>query len=129
VYDGFHEGWHEIHPLKAVIKVAAVHGRGGADETSFYLEWDPHFSGKLPADVPDMPADIKSLTAADMQAGLNSDKFRKRAVWIRDRWCQLLGEAFSDPVRTKQRSESERWTIHPEVDGCTSSAPPPPRIR
>ena len=20
VYDGFHEGWHEFHPLKAIIK-------------------------------------------------------------------------------------------------------------
>lgn len=126
VYDGFHEGWHEIHPLKAVIKVAAIHGRGGVDETSFYLEWNPNFSGNVPADLPEMPVDIKNLTVADMRAGLNSDKFRKRAAWTRDRWCQLLSEAFSEPVRTTQQRESERWTIHPDVDGCTPRTPPPP---
>jgi glycosyltransferase involved in cell wall biosynthesis len=38
VYDGFHEGWHEIHPLMAIMKI-------DSRDTSQYQEWDPDFVG------------------------------------------------------------------------------------
>jgi hypothetical protein len=135
VYDGFHEGWHEIHPLMAVIKLDAI--KPGDQESKFYLEWDPTFAGDpttltLPATLsPAPPADIVTLTTDDIKQGLNSDVFRKRAVWFRDRWCGLLSEAFTPTVRTTQGLREHRWTIHPLVDGCTpvGSSPQPPDIR
>jgi len=129
VYDGFHEGWHEIHPLMAVIKIAdrKLHG-----ESNYYLEWDPDFpdSAKPPDDLPDMPnappdQDITKLSPDDMRQGLESDKFRRRVEWLRGRWCALLGEAFDAGVRQTQQGLTHRWTVHPLVDGCQPGDAPP----
>lgn len=130
VYDGFHQGWHEFHPLLTVIKLG--------EESPYYLQWDPTFGdgSPLPVDLPGMPStqadDITKLTVADMRSGLDSAKFRRRAVWLRDRWCAMLREASSAEVQQKQQSLGERWTIHPAVDGCQpdssggNDGPPPP---
>jgi hypothetical protein len=121
VYDGFHEGWHEFHPLKAVMKFDPV-------ETSNYLEWDPDFNdpAKIPPDTPDMDASTSGLTVADMKQGLDAKKFRARAEWLRFRWCQLVREAFDPPTLHTQQEPPHRWTIHPDVDGCQTSNEPPP---
>lgn len=117
VYDGFHQGWHELHPLMGIMRVPER-------EAGLYLEWDPGFAdpAKLPGDagVPDSyeGQPITKLTVDDMQRGLDSPKFRARAKWIRDRWCKLLDDAFAGTTRTAQGLERERWTIHPAVDGC-----------
>jgi hypothetical protein len=107
VYDGFHEGWHEIHPLMAVVKMGDETGRW---ESAEYLEWDPSYSGSDPR--PD------GLTAADMKAGLNSPSFSEHAVALRQRWCDLLHERFDEAVTKSQQELTQRWTIHPSVDGC-----------
>lgn len=134
VYDGFHEGWHELHPLMAIIKLA---DKKMNSESDFYLEWNPNFgaSDPLPPDLPDMPSsppnqDITHLTADDMRQGLDSDKFTRRAKWLQRRWCGMLNEAFSDGVRQNQQGLTERWTVHPLVDGCVSEeeGSPYPRI-
>jgi hypothetical protein len=118
VYDGFHEGWHEIHPLMAVVKLA---DKQTNQESSSYLEWAPRFkdSDSLPKDdVPDMPTDLTKLSPDDMRQGLNSDKFRRRAKWLQERWCGLMHEVFDVGVRQAQQELTNRWTIHPSVDGC-----------
>jgi hypothetical protein len=114
VYDGFHEGWHEIHPLKAVMKL-------NSDESSPYLEWDPGFpdNGTLPGDTADMPSSIQNVSADDMRQGLSSAKFAARAQWLRDKWCGLVREAFDPGTRTAQDLPPNRWTIHPLIDSCT----------
>jgi hypothetical protein len=119
VYDGFHEGWHEFHPLMAIMKI-------NSKDTSQYLEWDPDFlnATPLPSDV-GIPAPLQNLTVADMQAGLKEPKFRGRAEFLRDRWCKAVGDAFTAAVRNAQARAEHRWTIHPAVDGCIPSAPPP----
>jgi hypothetical protein len=124
VYDGFHDGWHEFHPLMAVMKLDPT-------ESSGYLEWDPSFpdQGKLPDDTDVMDPSLKGLTVDDMRAGLDSTKFRKRAVMLRDRFCELLHEAFEPPTLHTQEQAAQRWTIHPVVDGCDESEPPPPPIK
>jgi hypothetical protein len=117
VYDGFHEGWHEFHPLMAIMKL-------NDEESSQYLEWIPELAVpplgmvSLPADPPNLPLSLKNLTLEDMVLGLGSDKFRKRADWLRDNWCEKLNDAFSDATRTTQRRRKHRWTAHPTVDGC-----------
>ena len=113
VYDGYHEGWHEFHPLMAVVKLNSA-------ESSQYLEWEPDFAvpKKPPAEAQGMPGDIKGLSELEMRIGLESPKFRKRAEWLRDKWCLMLAEAFDDATRELQRRPAHRWTIHPWVDGC-----------
>jgi hypothetical protein len=108
VYDGFHEGWHEFHPLMAVVKM-------NSQEADQYLEWNPDFTGTAPA----------GLTAADMKKGLASKPFRARAVELRARWCGLLQEAFDPGVKHTQEQDPHRWTAHPEVDGCEPREQPP----
>lgn len=115
VYDGFHEGWHEFHPLMAVMKL-------NERESSEYLEWKPDFDPAVDA-VPDdanpaIPAAARGLTADDMRQGLNSPRFAARAAWLRDRWCGRTSTAFDPETIKTQQSEEHRWTIHPAVDGC-----------
>jgi hypothetical protein len=121
VYDGFHEGWHEFHPLMAVMKLDPT-------ESGRYLEWNPDFpdDGTLPSDSDDMDPSIKGLTPDDMRHGLDSDKFRRRAVTLREQFCRLLQEAFETATLQTQTEPAHRWTIHPAVDGCADSEPPPP---
>lgn len=107
VYDGFHDGWNEIHPLKLVMRIPR-------EEWAWYLQWDP---GDLTLNDVD-PAGGAPLTPDDLMRGLESDAFRRRTIWLKDRWCELISEAFSDPVHTSQGLRSQQWTIHPQVDGC-----------
>jgi hypothetical protein len=120
VYDGFHEGWHEIHPLMAVMKLGK--------EADAYLEWDPDFAGTPPGDdnPPGLPASLKGLTVSDVRQGLASEKFRKRCEWLQRLWCDAVREALSPPLVTIQASGPNRWTIHPSVDGCMPKEEPEP---
>jgi len=113
VYDGFHEGWNEFHPLMTVCKL-------NEHESSQYLQWDPNFpvGGALPTDTDDMPAEIKNLAEDDMRAGLDSDKFAARAAWLRKKFCRMMSEAHDPATRNEQERPKNRWTIHPYVDGC-----------
>lgn len=120
VYDGYHKGWHEFHPLMAVIKF----DRADGNEAEHYLKWQPDFldTGTVPARPPN---EVIDLTAQDMRDGLASANFTTRCKHLRDAWCGMLHEAFDPATRTKQQSLDHRWTIHPTVDGClhTTTAP------
>lgn len=121
VYDGYHDGWNEFHPLMAVAKVASFAGVG----PEFYLQWQPDFTG-TPPDPP--PGETIPLTADDMREGLNSTNFRARCKNLKETWCSMLHDAFSEKTRQAQQGLHERWTIHPLVDGCRRVDPPlPPR--
>lgn len=121
VYDGFHEGWHEMHPLMAVMKIHLDESRSG------YLEWLPSMvpGARVPGDSDQMPFDVSGLTVDDMRRGLDSKRFATRAKWLRDTWCQHLREAFDPHTRTLQQKEEHRWTIHPSIDGCLPDDLPP----
>lgn len=123
VYDGFHEGWHEIHPLMKVVKLHPDREAGS------YMEWNPDFNdvAQLPSDLPGMPSTITDLTIQDMVLGLASDKFRERAVWLRNKWCGLIHESYDEATAKLQATEEHRWTIHPNVDGCEPKSIEPPK--
>jgi hypothetical protein len=125
VYDGFHDGWHEFHPLMAVIKIEADTSPPAAKDSAF-LTWNPQFpdGGDLPKELPGMPAEVLGLTVEDMRRGLNSEKFAKRAQWLRKLWCDMLTTAFKPETRQAQQGLTHRWTIHPLVDGCDSEGYP-----
>jgi len=115
VYDGYHQGWHELHPLMAVVKFSGLHSVDKATWDSFYLEWDPTGNSNPPARPPGEAID---LTKDDMRAGLDSHAFRQRCDDLLATWCRMLKEAFHPDTRTHQQSESQRWTIHPSVEVC-----------
>jgi hypothetical protein len=121
VFDGLHEGWNEIHPLMAVVRIP---------EPASYLEWNPAFvdGGAIPPPLDDFTGDAAApLTAEDIRQGLGSATFLARATALRDRWCQFLSDAFEEPVREAQQEITHAWTIHPLVDGCAEPEPEPPR--
>ncbi len=118
VYDGYHQGWNEFHPLMAVVKI----GKSSRVGLDFYLEWQPDFSGELP---PVPPGETVLLTPEDMREGLNSVNFRTRCKNLQTTWCSMLNDAFSGPTRKTQQGLEQRWTIHPMVDGCLPPASGP----
>jgi hypothetical protein len=130
VYDGFHSGWHELHPLMAIMRCPPpeiyTNLPGLNTETiAFnppYIEWNP-------VSVPGMNGIPNSgLTDLDVMKGLASPAFTTTAKRIQRQWCELLNEAFAPPTQTAQKLQQNRWTIHPLVDGCKADAtPPPPR--
>lgn len=118
VYDGYHFGWNEFHPLMAVVKIDQL--RVGPE---YYLEWQPDFAGTPPLPP---PGETILLTVDDMKAGLDSEHFRSRCVALKETWCRMLQDAFSEPTRQTQQGLEERWTVHPMVDGCRPAEPDPP---
>ena len=114
VYDGFHDGWHELHPLMAVQKIVDDRVADGDD----YLTWDPFFSDGVKPPT--------GLSADDMRKGMNSTAFAARARDICNKWCATLREPFEPKTRQEQQKLTHRWTIHPLVDGCDPNEPPSP---
>jgi hypothetical protein len=137
VYDGYHTGWHEFHPLMRVVKIAppdpgwtplAAQGGagGGAVGFQYYLTWQPDFS-PYATPPPPPPGETIALTDEDMRQGLNSENFKKRCRNLKETWCSMLQQPFNEETRRSQQELHQRWTIHPMVDGCRprNSAPPP----
>ncbi len=113
VYDGYHEGWNEFHPLMAVVKFNAHPG----ERPPVYMDWQPDTREAVV--IPDKvdPAS-PDLTEAAMRAGLSDVDFRKRCEIVRDEWCRRLHDAFAPETRKTQDRLEHRWTIHPTIDGC-----------
>ena len=99
VYDGLHDGWHELHPLIA-IKIVS-------DESGF-LTWDPAF-----AETPS-----PGLTVEDMKRGMSSPTFAAKAAAYVEQECRGLREAHAPETGQEQQKLVHRWSIHPAVDGC-----------
>ena len=105
VYDGFHEGWHELHPLLAVMKIPE------------YLEQNPTV---IPYD--------SSLTPDDILKGLASPAFLASAKALRQKWCERFQLPEDPGVHILQQQPQNRWTVHPAVDGCQPDDPAPPPL-
>jgi hypothetical protein len=117
VYDGFHTGWHEFHPLKAIARFTdTIFPK--TNQSLFYPEWNPA------ATVP-----IGSLTVLDLQKGMASTDFAAQARKVKEIWCRMLTDRFNQTTINTQAQPQHRWTIHPQVDGCIPQEPPPPPPR
>jgi hypothetical protein len=44
-----------------------------------------------------------------------------------DTWCGMLGDAVDPGTIRNQQLPQNQWAIHPLVDGCEPTEPPPPR--
>jgi hypothetical protein len=120
VYDGYHDGWNEFHPLMAVVKLGTFSKFGFGPE--YYLDWQPDSPGTPPSPP---PGETVVLTLDDMKQGLNSANFRTRCKNLKDTWCAMLNDAFSPPTRQTQQKLENRWAVHPMVDGCRPADPGP----
>jgi hypothetical protein len=121
VYDGFHEGWHELHPLMAVAKLGTEALTTLGVQPAHYLERDPDFEeGMTPPSPPPSatgPA-AEALTPDDMRIGLASPRFAARAKFLIDIWCGLFTDGLAPATIAAGMRREHRWTIHPDVDGC-----------
>lgn len=53
------------------------------------------------------------------------DEFKKE---VYDVWCEATGQASNPLVIANQGQPENNWHIHPSIDGCKPSDPPPPVI-
>jgi hypothetical protein len=119
IYDGFHEGWNEFHPMIAVMHIKE-------NNDGQYLQWNPNIQDgeALPDEQADWPNDIKGLTHKDIRMGLNSEKMLKRAKFLRNKWCAAINDAYDETVKKRQLEAHNRWTIHPLIDSCEPKEEP-----
>jgi hypothetical protein len=119
VYDGYHTGWHEFHPLMAVRKMPPEN----------YVTWKPSLAAPDYDQTPPTPLPgITPLTHVDMEQGLNSTPFKEHCVYVRDTWCRMLRDVFKDKTRQVQQRLEHRWTVHPTVDGCRPTNSDQPQL-
>jgi hypothetical protein len=101
VYDAGHcIGWHEIHPVLAVMRITPPEQ---------YLE---RFAAPLIGVSPN------KLTQADMNQGLDSPDFAKAAKSLKDFWCSEINRARGAKGNAEQLLRSQRWAVHPLIDSC-----------
>jgi hypothetical protein len=107
VFDTFHEGWNELHPLKKCYLVAkAKYSKPDV------IDWDD-------AIAPYMVAQNRwkwNNGTIDMQG--DPAKPADWTNWVQA-WCDLDETASRPPTVTAQSLPENQWTIHPVVDGCT----------
>jgi len=122
VYDGYHDGWNEFHPLMAIMKFNQT---AWPSMPPTYLMWQP--DEQVPAIIPETvnPSSPK-LDPMAMRFGLDDPEFRSACEVLRFEWCKRLKEAFSPETRQTQQGLEHRWTIHPDVDGCIPERDPDP---
>jgi len=124
VYDGFHAGWHEVHPLLRICKIGTNPDLPDAPKLQ-YLTWTPNFLDHAkPPEIKLPGVSLQPLTDKDMQRGLDSDLFLNWCEAIRVHWCEHLGVAADPATTTTQKRPQHRWAVHPQVDGCIPLAPP-----
>jgi len=111
VYDGYHKGWNEFHPLMKVVKIDKSRPVG----PGYYLEWQPSLPQNPPAPP---PGETIMLTKDHVKQGLESEDFRNRCKHLKETWCRMLSDPERKETRVKQQRLDQRWTIHPMVDGC-----------
>jgi hypothetical protein len=129
VYDGFHTGWHEFHPLMAVMRAPGPEiyqniPSLAVEQITFvppYIEWNPNWVAGVDGPL------TSGLTDKDMQMGLESPSFTRVAKMVKDTWCSLLGDRFAPGTITSQLQTQNRWAVHPLVDGCEATAATTPR--
>ena len=91
IYDSFHEGWNEIHPVKDCLVVG--HLKEGEDWRNFKF------------------VDEATQLEFTLDSVANVERFR-------DFWCGMLKDAEDAQDGGSQDDPQHDWGIHPGVDGC-----------
>lgn len=105
VYDAGHcTGWNELHPLKFLMRVPI-------DDCP---EWNPHAIGILAN---------SRWSLGQIRDGLKDDSFRTGVQDRIDDWCAQI-RAAGDRTGAAGAALTDRWTVHPTVDGCEEPEKP-----
>jgi hypothetical protein len=103
VFDSFHSGWNELHPLHFMIKIA-----GSSPTTA--------------AAAPPMMTN-QSVSQGNWPPNLGQ---------IKDQYDQQFGFIYSAPATELRREPQNQWKLHPLLDGCRAAtpyaSPPPPSV-
>jgi hypothetical protein len=111
VFDTFHEGWNELHPVKECYRIATA---------SFVrpdvIDWDAAIASYMVAigrwkwDPAQLPA-LKPLKLD------GPPKPQDWTDWV-GFWCDHVGTT-SDPLTVAGQAQPvNQWVVHPAVDGC-----------
>jgi hypothetical protein len=111
VFDTFHEGWNEIHPIKDCILVAKARY-----ESADVVDWDHAIAPYLVAlgrwkwD----PADLTKFLPIKVDGPPKPIDWTN---WV-ESWCDLVATT-STPLTVRNQARPEnQWNIHPSIDGC-----------
>ncbi len=124
VFDTAHEGWNEIHPIKDCKVVGKVKYLANAS-----IDWDDAIgsfmvaAGRWAFDN----TNPKSPTFIKVNGPARPEDW---TAWVKAE-CDGLGTASSSLTIKSQEEPSNRWEIHPAIDGCAPAERPPkkPDIR
>ncbi len=111
VFDTAHEGWNEIHPIRACQRVGKA-----AWVTADVIDWDAAIAsymvsiGRWSWDTPD------PMTRKPVKLD-GPPKPRDWTDWVQA-WCDGTGRAESSITIGNQQDPANQWTVHPAVDGC-----------
>ena len=110
VYDTAHEGWNEIHPLRACQLVAKAVWHGSK------IDWDEAIApfmvmtGKWSFDMTD-PAKPKPVKTSGPPT---TDDWK---AWVKS-WCDAVTEANHPDTKKEQEEPENEWEEHCDIDGC-----------
>ncbi|WP_175150887.1 hypothetical protein [Paraburkholderia ultramafica] len=111
VFDTFHEGWNEIHPVKECYRIATARF-----ERADVIDWDDAIASYMVAihrwtwDATKLP--VRTPIKLD-----GPPKPRDWTDWVAF-WCDHVGTT-SDPLTVAAQARPEnQWAVHPLIDGC-----------
>ncbi len=99
VYDSLHEGWNEIHPVKACQIILS-----GVDVNN--IDWN--------AITVRNPTDDSEITLGTAE----------NVALLKSSWCEYLKDAETAEENDNRLDSANDWVIHPSVDGCRKTPPP-----
>ena len=111
VFDTFHEGWNELHPVKECYRIATARF-----ERPDKIEWNDAIAPYMVA-IGRWIWDSSKLPVLTPIMLDGPPKPRDWTDWVAF-WCDKVGTT-SDPLTLAGQTLPEnQWTIHPLIDGC-----------
>jgi hypothetical protein len=109
VFDTAHEGWNEIHPIRACQRVGKA-----AWVQADVIDWDAAIASYL-VSIGRWQWDTSSPPKPVKLGGPPTSK--DWTDWVQA-WCDGTGRAESPITIANQQNPANQWTVHPAVDGC-----------
>jgi len=110
VFDTFHEGWNELHPIKDCYLVAKA-----SWQSADVIDWDNAIASYMVAIGRWTWDALKLPNFTPIKDG--PPKPSDWTDWVKF-WCDHVETASSPLTVAAQSRQENQWTIHPLIDGC-----------